>query len=100
MMYRWSELVAQHTRELAVLETLDMGKPISDVLEVDLPSVADFIRFCGECIDKIDGRVTNTQHDALHMVRREPPRRRRRDLTLELPTADGDLEGSAGTRGG
>jgi gamma-glutamyl-gamma-aminobutyraldehyde dehydrogenase len=72
VMYRWSELVVEHSRELAVLETLDMGKPISDALEVDLPSVADFIRFCGECIDKIDGRVTSTRHDVLHLVRREP----------------------------
>jgi len=72
IMYRWAELVRVSSRELAVLESLDMGKPISDVIGVDLPSVADFIQFCGECIDKIEGRVTNTRSDALHFVKREP----------------------------
>lgn len=72
VMYRWAQLVAESSRELAVLETLDMGKPISVVIEEDLPGVVDYIQFCGECIDKIEGRVTNTQAEAFHFVRREP----------------------------
>jgi acyl-CoA reductase-like NAD-dependent aldehyde dehydrogenase len=72
IMYRWADLIRANGRELAVLETLDMGKPITDVIEVDLPCVADFIQFCGECIDKIEGRVSNTQSEALHFVKREP----------------------------
>jgi acyl-CoA reductase-like NAD-dependent aldehyde dehydrogenase len=72
IMYRWAELVRASGRELSVLETLDMGKPITEVIEVDLPCVAEFIQFCGECIDKIEGRVTNTQSDALHYMKREP----------------------------
>ena len=72
IMYRWADLVRANGRELAVLDSLDMGKPINDMIEVDLPCVADFIQFCGECIDKIEGRVTNTENDALHFVRREP----------------------------
>ncbi|MEP5766182.1 MAG: aldehyde dehydrogenase family protein [Halieaceae bacterium] len=72
IMYRWAELVRANGRELCVLDTLDMGKPITDMVDVDLPCVADFIQFCGECIDKIEGRVTNTNSDALHYVQREP----------------------------
>ncbi|MEM0954874.1 MAG: aldehyde dehydrogenase family protein [Pseudomonadota bacterium] len=72
VMYRWADLVRDAFRELAVLEVSDMGKNVSDVISVDLPMVADFIQFCGECIDKIEGRVTNTQHDVLHFVQREP----------------------------
>ena len=72
ILYRWADLIRASYRELAVLEVSDMGKNISDVLDVDLPMVADFIQFCGECIDKIEGRVTNTQHDVLHFVQREP----------------------------
>jgi gamma-glutamyl-gamma-aminobutyraldehyde dehydrogenase len=72
IMYRWADLVRASSRELAVLESLDMGKNITDVITVDLPMVADFIQFCGECIDKIEGRVTNTQYDVLHFVQREP----------------------------
>ena len=72
IMYRWAQLVAEHGRELSVLETVDMGKPIKDVIEGDLPAVVDYIQFCGECIDKIEGRVTNTNAEAVHFVQREP----------------------------
>ena len=73
ILYRWAaDLVTQYGRELAVLETIDMGKPINDVVTVDLPAVVAFVRFCGECIDKIDGRVSNTEADAMHIVMREP----------------------------
>ena len=72
VMYRFAELVREDGLALAVLDTLDMGKPISAMVEDDLPAVADFIQFCGECIDKIEGRVTNTDAEALHFVQREP----------------------------
>lgn len=72
IMQRWADLIDTHAERLCVLETLDMGKPISDVVAGDLPSVINFIRFCAECIDKIDGRVTNTEAGALHFVVREP----------------------------
>jgi gamma-glutamyl-gamma-aminobutyraldehyde dehydrogenase len=72
IMYRWAQLIAENGRELAVLETLDMGKPIRDVIESDLPGVVEYIQFCGECIDKIEGRVTNTNAEAVHFVQREP----------------------------
>jgi len=72
VLYRFADLVEQHAGELAVLETLDMGKPISDVINVDLPAVSQTIRFMAECIDKVDGAVTNTGPDAMHFILREP----------------------------
>lgn len=72
VMYRWASLIDAHGETLAVLETLDMGKPITDVITVDLPSVIDTIRFMAECIDKIEGSVTNTESGVLHLVLREP----------------------------
>jgi gamma-glutamyl-gamma-aminobutyraldehyde dehydrogenase len=72
IMFRFATLVDQHAESLAVLETLDMGKPIADVVSVDLPSVIDTIRFMAECIDKIEGAVTNTEAGVMHMVLREP----------------------------
>ena len=72
VMYRWADLIDANAPALCVLETLDMGKPIRDVVAGDLPSVSGFIRFCAECIDKIDGRVTSTDPSALHMIVREP----------------------------
>ncbi len=98
VLYRFAALVDEHAEPLAVLETLDMGKPIADVVSVDLPAVIETIRFMAECIDKIDGAVTNTEAGVMHMVLREPLRRRRRDLALELSAADGDLEDRARAR--
>ncbi len=61
VLYRFAALVERNAESLAVLETLDMGKPIADVVGGDLPSVIDTIRFMAECIDKVDGSVTNTE---------------------------------------
>jgi gamma-glutamyl-gamma-aminobutyraldehyde dehydrogenase len=72
VLYRFAALIDEHADELAVLETLDMGKPIADVVGIDLPAVIDTIRFMAECIDKVDGSVTNTEADVMHLVLREP----------------------------
>jgi len=72
ILYRFAALVEQQAESLAVLETLDMGKPIADVVGGDLPAVIDTIRFMSECIDKIEGAVTSTEAGVMHMVLREP----------------------------
>ncbi len=72
ILYGFADLIDQHAEELAVLETLDMGKPIGDVIAEDLPAVIETIRFMAEGIDKIEGTVTNTDNDAMHLVIREP----------------------------
>jgi acyl-CoA reductase-like NAD-dependent aldehyde dehydrogenase len=58
--------------ELALLETLDMGKPISDALAVDVPATARALRWYGEAIDKVYGEVAPTAPDALALITREP----------------------------
>ncbi len=72
VLLRFADLVQQRSHDLALLETLDMGKPISDVLNIDLPEVIKTIRYFAECIDKIEGAVTHTAPDALHMILHEP----------------------------
>lgn len=72
ILYRYVELLGEHAEQLAVLESLDMGKPISDVLAIDLPGCQDTIQFMAEYIDKIEGSVTSTEEDVLHYVLREP----------------------------
>src|SRR5688572_10310085 len=72
VLYRFANLIERNAESLAVLETLDVGKPIADVVSIDLPSVIDTIRFMSECIDKIEGSVTNTEAGVMHMVLREP----------------------------
>ncbi len=72
ILYRFNELIDEHAEQLAILDTLNMGKPISDMLNIDLPSVIETFQFMAECIDKIEGSVTNTQSDVMHFVLREP----------------------------
>ena len=72
VMIRFAELIEEHGQELALLETLDMGKPISDSLSIDVGSAANAIRWSGEAIDKIYDEVAATPHDQLGLVTREP----------------------------
>ncbi|MDF3932483.1 aldehyde dehydrogenase [Pseudomonas citronellolis] len=71
VMIRFSELMLEHAEELALLETLDMGKPISDSLNVDVSGAANSIRWSGEAIDKIYDEVAATPHNELGLVTRE-----------------------------
>src|SRR5271170_2241486 len=72
MLLRFAELVAQHTEELALLETLDMGKPIRDSLRTDVPSTVRCLRWYAEAIDKIYGEVAPTGPETLATITREP----------------------------
>jgi gamma-glutamyl-gamma-aminobutyraldehyde dehydrogenase len=72
VLYRLADLVDENAEELALLDTLDMGKPISDMVTSDLPAVVHTFRFMAECIDKVEGAVTSTPSDVVHFVLREP----------------------------
>ncbi len=72
VLLRFAELLLEHRDELALLETLDMGKPISDSLAVDIPSSARCIAWYAEAIDKIYDQVAPTGHEALALITREP----------------------------
>ncbi len=72
ILYTYAELINQHAKEFALIDTLDMGKPISAMLKSDVPSAALTFRYFGETIDKIEGAVTNTAADALHYILRQP----------------------------
>jgi acyl-CoA reductase-like NAD-dependent aldehyde dehydrogenase len=58
--------------ELALLESLDVGKPIRDTLAVDVPSAAKTIQWFAETIDKVYGEVGPTGPNELSLVTREP----------------------------
>ncbi|WP_295478495.1 aldehyde dehydrogenase [uncultured Pseudomonas sp.] len=70
-MLRFAGLLRQHVEELALLETLDMGKPISDSSKIDVPGAAQALSWSGEAIDKLYDEVAATPHDQLGLVTRE-----------------------------
>ncbi|AMS12943.1 aldehyde dehydrogenase [Pseudomonas chlororaphis] len=71
VLIRFADLILEHQEELALLETLDMGKPIGDSLSIDVPATANAIRWNAEAIDKIYDEVAATPHDQLGLVTRE-----------------------------
>jgi len=72
VLVRWAELIEKHAEELALLETLDVGKPISDTVNVDVPSAVRTIRWSGEAIDKVYDEIPPTPADTLALVQRLP----------------------------
>ncbi|MBI3380429.1 MAG: aldehyde dehydrogenase [Aquabacterium sp.] len=72
VLQRFAELMLQHKDELALLETLDMGKPIQYSLSVDVPLAARCINWFGEAIDKVYDEIAPTAHTALALIQREP----------------------------
>jgi 4-guanidinobutyraldehyde dehydrogenase / NAD-dependent aldehyde dehydrogenase len=72
VLVRLAELVREHRDELALLETLDMGKPIRDSRTVDVPLAAECIAYYGEAIDKVYDEVAPTGPGDVVMLVREP----------------------------
>lgn len=67
-----ADLMEQHHEELALLETLDTGKPIRHSLRDDIPGSARAIRWYAEAIDKVYGEVATTGVNELALIVREP----------------------------
>ena len=68
---RFAEAMAANAEELALLETLDVGKPINDSLAVDVGASVNCIRWFGEAIDKVYDEVAPTAANAVALIRRE-----------------------------
>jgi gamma-glutamyl-gamma-aminobutyraldehyde dehydrogenase/4-guanidinobutyraldehyde dehydrogenase/NAD-dependent aldehyde dehydrogenase len=68
----FAERVEGASAELALLETLDVGKPIRDSLNVDVPATVNCLRWYAEAIDKRYDEVAPTGCDTLALVTREP----------------------------
>ncbi len=72
ILLKFADLIDKHTTEIALLETLDMGKPIRDSSRIDVPLSAQCIRWYAEAIDKIYDEIAPTGPEAVSLIRREP----------------------------
>lgn len=72
VLFRLGRLIDEHAEELALLDSLAVGKPIRDMISVDLPASIRTIRFITECIDKIEGSVSSTAANVMNLILREP----------------------------
>jgi gamma-glutamyl-gamma-aminobutyraldehyde dehydrogenase/4-guanidinobutyraldehyde dehydrogenase/NAD-dependent aldehyde dehydrogenase len=71
-LYRLSELMIENAAELALLEAIETGHPISDSLNVDVPSAARTYRWYAEAIDKVYDQIAPAPVSALALISREP----------------------------
>ncbi len=72
ILQRFAEKILAARDELALLETLDMGKPIQHALSVDVPSAARCIGWYAEAVDKVYDEIAPTGRNALALITREP----------------------------
>ena len=72
IMLRWAQLLGEHREELAFLEAIDTGRPISDALSVDAPNSTRVIQWYAETIDKTYDEIAPAPRNALAMITREP----------------------------
>lgn len=67
----WAELIRAHATELALVETLDMGKLLTRALSSDVEATARTIAWYGEAVDKVYGEIAPTASNALALITRE-----------------------------
>ncbi|WP_227268981.1 aldehyde dehydrogenase family protein [Roseobacter weihaiensis] len=67
-----ADLIMDNLQELAVMEALDAGKPITDCLHIDVPETATCIRWHGEVQDKLYDQIAPSAPDGLGLIVREP----------------------------
>jgi acyl-CoA reductase-like NAD-dependent aldehyde dehydrogenase len=72
VLIKFADLIEQNLEELALLESLDCGKPISNTLAVDTMSAVKTLRWNGEAIDKIYEQIAPTHHSEIGLVTRMP----------------------------
>jgi aldehyde dehydrogenase (NAD+) len=72
LLWRIAELIRKHADELAELETVDAGKPISDNKNIDVPLVAEAFEYYAGWTTKVHGQTLPVKFDALCYTLREP----------------------------
>lgn len=72
LLLKLADAMEAHAEELAVLETLDSGKPIRDTRNVDVPLSINALRYYGEAVDKIHGEVGPTGPNKLSYAVHDP----------------------------
>lgn len=71
VLLKLAQLMIEHNEELALLESVNMGKPVLDAL-ADIGAAAGCFQWYAEAIDKIYGEVAPTDRNNIALVTREP----------------------------
>lgn len=72
VLLRLAELILANREELALLDSLNMGKPVMDAWSIDVPGAAGVFRWYAEAVDKRYDEVAPTAPGSLATITREP----------------------------
>lgn len=72
VLLKLADLLEQHADEFALLDTLDMGKTITEMVFIDVPDAIDCLRWTAECVDKVYGEIAPTRASTLGLITRHP----------------------------
>jgi 4-(gamma-glutamylamino)butanal dehydrogenase len=72
VLQHFADLIEQHRKEIALLISLEMGKPIRAAYEIELRAIIRCLRFYGQLTDKESGEISPTEEGELALVTREP----------------------------
>jgi aldehyde dehydrogenase (NAD+) len=72
LLWRLAELVDENRARLALLESLDTGKTAFDSGKIEIPMVAEILRYYAGWVTKLEGGVVPLPGNALGLSLREP----------------------------
>jgi acyl-CoA reductase-like NAD-dependent aldehyde dehydrogenase len=72
ILWRMGELILERMTQLALLETLDTGKTLSDSGKIELPMAAQIFQFYAGAASKIAGKTPSARSDAFTFTLKEP----------------------------
>ncbi|MBE1285517.1 MAG: aldehyde dehydrogenase family protein [Rhodobacteraceae bacterium] len=72
VLLKLADLIRANLEEMALLDSLDMGKLVTDAVTVDAPGSAHFFQWYAEAIDKVFDEVAPTGLGDLALVRKVP----------------------------
>jgi len=71
VLLRLADLIMANREELALLDSLNMGKPVMDAYNVDVPGAAGVFRWYAESLDKLYDQVAPSAQNVLATITRE-----------------------------
>jgi len=71
VLLRLADLIMAHREELALLDSLNMGKPVMDAYNIDVPGAAGVFRWYAESLDKLYDQIAPSAQNVLATITRE-----------------------------
>ena len=72
ILLKFADLLEKNQLELALLDTIDVGKTINDTFNSDVPASLDNVRWYAEIVDKIYDDIAPTPENFIGMITKEP----------------------------